>query len=544
MQLAEASGEADGIELTDLLLNLGDAYGKSGDLGAAIEADQRAIELLTDRLPPGDPALVTSLAALADLQRAAHRFDAAEATLQRILDIQQAAYGPNSDHVLATLGKLQQLYADAAWPEDAARIEKAIEAASLKQRELPATPAATDRARRYRASNGFATVRVFYGTNRKPTGERMPALFYGGGRGDLQYGYVDVSIPETHKEGELETQSRWSVLTYFMGADALKRRFVLLQDVRPLSSSSFAGALRSQITGAPSRDVFIFVHGFNSSFEDAARRTAQLAYDLDFDGTPMMYSWPSQASTAAYTVDEAAVGISGRRMADFLKTVLEQSGAERVHLIAHSMGNRALMEALQTYLAERPARRARKAFGQIVFTAPDVDRDYFSDAIEPLRAVADRVTLYASSNDLALRTSQAIHGAPRAGLGGDGILIAPGIDSIDMSEVQADMIGHNYYAANSGAIYDLFRILWRGDPPPRRCGMVDRKRGAASFWLFKVSQCKGTELLEAGVLVKRFGAQARERVRARLQALTDPAQKQEWTGILSRLNELLNAPLN
>ena len=85
----------------------------------------------------------------------------------------------------------------------------------------------------------------------------------------------------------------------------------------------------------------------------AARRVAQLAYDLDFDGTPMLYSWPSQASPTAYAVDEAAVGISGRRMADFLETVVAQSGAEHIHLIAHSMGNRALIEALQTYLARR-----------------------------------------------------------------------------------------------------------------------------------------------------------------------------------------------
>ncbi len=136
-------------------------------------------------------------------------------------------------------------------------------------------------------------------------------------------------------------------------------------------------ALRQQIKDAPSKDLFIFVHGFNNTFEDAARRAAQMAYDLDFDGTPVLYSWPSQGSATAYAVDEAAVGISGRKMADFLETVVARVRRRAHPLLAHSMGNRALIEALQTYLAKRAPEKRRHIFGQIVFTAPDVDRDYF-----------------------------------------------------------------------------------------------------------------------------------------------------------------------
>ena len=128
-----------------------------------------------------------------------------------------------------------------------------------------------------------------------------------------------------------------------------------------------------------------------------------------------------------------SVGISGRKMADFLDTVVAQSGAERIHLLAHSMGNRALIEALQTYLARRAPDKRQHLFGQIVFTAPDVDRDYFVDAIESLRSSAERVTLYASGNDYALRSSQFVHGAPRAGTAGDVIIRMAGLDTIDMS---------------------------------------------------------------------------------------------------------------
>jgi pimeloyl-ACP methyl ester carboxylesterase len=282
------------------------------------------------------------------------------------------------------------------------------------------------------------------------------------------------------------------------------------------------------------------VHGFNSTFEDAARRCAQLAYDLDFDGTPMMFSWASAGSTTAYMKDEATVTSSGRKMAQMLEDVVAQSGAQRIHLIAHSMGNRALIEALQTYLAKRAPEQRHDIFDQIVFTAPDVDREYFVNVIDSLAGTAKRVTLYASDTDLALQSSQILHDAPRAGLAGVNIISLPSIDTIDMSAVPADSLGHNYFAANNGAIYDLFRLFWRGEPPPQRCGMSDRKAGGLlRVWVFNVDICKGDDLLEAGVLLKRLGAQARAQVQANILALTDPSQKQQWQLILNRLNALL-----
>jgi hypothetical protein len=66
-----------------------------------------------------------------------------------------------------------------------------------------------------------------------------------------------------------------------------------------------------------------------------------------------------------------------------------------------------------------------------------------------------------------------------------------------------------------------------------------RPGGVLSVWLFNVDICKGDDLLEAGVLLKRLGAQARAQAQANIEALTDPSQKQQWSLILQRLNILL-----
>jgi esterase/lipase superfamily enzyme len=537
--LAITDAGGDKQSLFELLCALGEFSALSGKDDTALTYYERALTLQESRLGADHPDLVPVLTHLADLRLKAKQYPDTIALEQRILNIERLAYGERHENVEATLEKLRDIYRVTNDVAAMARVEAQLQPRAATDRgTLPVPGSIAGGNNRYRQSQGFATVRVFYGTNRAISGDSKPALYYGKARGELQYGYLDVTIPSIHKEAELETQPRWAEYVFDVGES--RRRYVLLDKVTPLAKDDFLRGLRQQVRDSRSKDVFIFVHGFNCTFDDAARRAAQLVYDLDFDGTPMLYSWPSQGSTTAYAVDEAAVGISGRKMAEFLENVVAQSGAQRIHLLAHSMGNRALIEALQTYVAKRAPENRRHIFGQIVFTAPDVDRDYFMDAIEPLRPSADRVTLYASNNDYALRSSQFLHGAPRAGTAGDVIIRLPGLDSIDMSAVPADMLGHTYFAANAGAIFDIFRLLWRGDAPPQRCGMSGRKvAGPLAVWVFNADACKGDDLLEAGVMLKRFGDLARARILANMAALNDPSQKQQWSLILNRLDVLL-----
>lgn len=534
-------GGGDPALQADLLIGLADVHVGRGDPQRAVELLERALELLERQLGSDHPDLVPTLDALAAAQQSAGRIEAAIATRQHVLVLLRGAYGEHHLKVREALQSLAALHVAAGRADEAARIVAEIESLERRTRAAPEIDLdSASRARRYTQRNGFASVRVFYGTNRAPTGRPDPARFFGTERGDLQFGYADVTVPETHREGELETPSRWTLLTLDMRSDEAKRRFVLLQSVQALPRDRFLESLKMHMGRAPSRELLLFVHGYNNSFEDASRRVAQLVYDLDFDGTPLLYSWPSAETTTGYTVDEAAVGISGRRLAEFLQVVVAEAGSSRVHLIAHSMGNRALLDALSLYLARRTPANPGSPLGQIVFTAPDVDRDLFVDAVQSLSGAGERLTLYASNSDRALLTSELLHGAPRAGLAGDRLVTLDGLDSIDMSAVEADMLGHSYFADDTGAMYDLFRLLWRGDPPPRRCGMEPlREAKAVRAFRYNVGDCGGQEVLVAGVLFKRFGNVASRLVRKRLTAIREPEQREEWQRILKRLDDLL-----
>jgi len=294
--------------------------------------------------------------------------------------------------------------------------------------------------------DSVTTLRVHYATDRS----RLPGniVRYGRARGRLEYGVLDVSIPPGHRPGNLESPS-WKRLEFHFNP----RKHVMLHQVRPLAQAAMFSSLAEAVKGVDSRELFVFVHGFNVSFDDAARRTAQIAFDLNLKIVPVMYSWPSQAQTWAYTVDEASIEKTMPNLRSFLEQVAAKSGATRIHLLAHSMGSRGLMRALeQIAQSPRPVK-----FHNVILAAPDIDRDVFIEQIAPqLRRSAQRVTLYASANDEALKASRKVHGAPRLGQAGPSLTILRGMETIDASRVDGDWLGHSYIAANKQILDDLF----------------------------------------------------------------------------------------
>jgi esterase/lipase superfamily enzyme len=122
---------------------------------------------------------------------------------------------------------------------------------------------------------------------------------YGSDRGPLDFGFCDVSIPRDHQMGEVEAPSIWR----FELRESPERHVMLLR-IGPQSQAGFIDSIRSRISSSRKKEALVFVHGFNVSFRDAARRTAQITYDLGFDGAPILYSWPSRGelSEAGYRI--------------------------------------------------------------------------------------------------------------------------------------------------------------------------------------------------------------------------------------------------
>ncbi|HEX3555066.1 MAG TPA: alpha/beta hydrolase, partial [Thermoanaerobaculia bacterium] len=188
---------------------------------------------------------------------------------------------------------------------------------------------------------GTFVVPVFYATDRNQTAELTPRLVYGAGRGDLTLGVAEVSLPRSRRPAELPVPPWWR-----LESDEHLANHVVLLDVSVHDRETYVAALRQTVSRAARPEALVFVHGYNLTFEDAARRTAQLANDLDLPGVPILYSWPSEGRAHCYTVDELNVEWSLPHFEELLRLVLAESGARTVHVVAEGMGNRALARAL------------------------------------------------------------------------------------------------------------------------------------------------------------------------------------------------------
>jgi len=331
--------------------------------------------------------------------------------------------------------------------------------------------------------SGLATIiKIFYATDRKPGGVSTPDQFYSGERSadeSLALGSCEISIPHRHKLGELESPSIWKLQ---FREDS--RKHVVLLKVSPQNRSRFFSALSARVAQSTGRDLFVFIHGYNMTFKDAARRTAQLAYDLQFEGAPVLYSWPSKGNWAAYAADEATVEWTVPHLKNFLAELAAKSAATTIHLIAHSMGNRALTKALERMAVEQPPVRL-PMFNQVVLTAPDIDAGVFHQLAQTIRRTADNLTLYASSGDRALALSKRFHQYPRAGESGDHLVIADGVETIDASAVVTEFLGHSYYGNNPSVVADLYWLLKNITPPGKRFRMVLIEQGGKKYWAFR-----------------------------------------------------------
>jgi esterase/lipase superfamily enzyme len=339
------------------------------------------------------------------------------------------------------------------------RVQDEIESRLLTERGVEGRPAVPELRR--------SGVALLYATDRSRN-EASDAIQYGAARGgEMCYGVARVAIPDDHRMGRLPRPRRWP-LRFSRPAEP---------DVELAEASSMEEPLAHLRDRAPGRDALVFVHGYNVGFTDAARRTAQLAYDLDFSGVPVLYSWPSEGATLSYTVDGENAAASQRHFRAFLRQLIAGTDGGRVHVVAHSMGNRILTEALSTVPTYR--------LGQVVFAAPDVDAQVFAHRAAEFTGTAERYTLYVSDRDLALATAKRIAGFPRAGSAGMKILVLDRIDTIDASELDTGFLSHSYPLEHRSVVADLYALLRHNQPPDERFGMCPMMSPRGPYWKFR-----------------------------------------------------------
>ena len=251
--------------------------------------------------------------------------------------------------------------------------------------------------------------RFFYASNRVPIEEEGPieARFGSEREGSLKFGAFDTRIEPTLGLGMLINPSDW-----FLNEE------IQLESVRTLEREQFVTELRAQVEASPYRSVLIVVHGFRDAHPSALRKTAFLAHVLDIDTPVLLFDWPDNqgSSLRGYRRAREVAQASGAELAAALDLVIHEVRPGRIWLMANSMGGQVVVDAFHLLYRDADLSDAPPEIENVVLTAADVDHAEFNSQFkEEIKALADRVTVYVSSNDRALLVSRLINRGLRLG---------------------------------------------------------------------------------------------------------------------------------
>jgi len=320
-------------------------------------------------------------------------------------------------------------------------------------------------------------VPILYATDRDIVDTANPEKFYGAGRADMSYGVATVAL-STRKQGEsaVADWSRWQA------RDTNPKNRNELLSIDTMAKRTFGQYLDSKVADAADRSVLVYIHGYSRKFDTAARNMAVLAYEMDFRGVPVLYSWPSKGSPLAYADDAESLQQSTAHLLAFLRELVTERDVDTVHVAAHSMGNRGLLKALVKLVQDQDVNADWK-FGEIVLFAPDVGEVTFQRQYLPLlQNLESRTTIYVSAVDVPLRTSTKVNSSRRIGDANEYVFVVDGIETVDITTVTRAIGAHSAYRGNPELQADLYYLINQRLPADDRPTLlpVDSERGR--YW--------------------------------------------------------------
>lgn len=319
---------------------------------------------------------------------------------------------------------------------------------------------------------GSTPVPILVATMRERA-DQPPGLMFSGDRSrELNYADVTIAIPPNHQTGQLE-----------IGTDPSKSIAVVARDY--LNRQDFLQKVRRELAQRKpaDRDILVFIHGYNTRFDEAVFRFAQIVHDSNFKGVPVLFTWPSRGELLAYPYDRESAVYSRDDLETTINALARDTGVKQIDLLAHSMGNMLTMEVLrQAKIRGNPTFSGK--LGYVMLAAPDVDIDVFRRQLLTFGRFPKPVTIFVSKDDKALSISKFVWQSDnRAGSFQVtdpqmmAKLNAMNITVIDLSDVKTtDSLNHAKFAA-SPDIVKMIGSRLASDPMQTRGASFSDKVG-------------------------------------------------------------------
>jgi len=325
-----------------------------------------------------------------------------------------------------------------------------------------------------------AEITVWFGTNRTPVRHHGAVIDFDQNIDtELHAGTCVVTVDKARPVGGFGD----GILRRLLGLSrsGVEAGAIDLQG-RDLFWSRVRERLRDREPGK--RTAMVFVHGYCNTFFDSIQTAGVLGADVAGWDLTAAFCWPSAGVLTGYLRDGDMCAASEHAFEEFLRAMISRSGAERVHVIAHSMGNRPLVRAMERLRASPLPGGAM--LQNIVYAAPDVERELFRRLVALGPGLPCRRTLYASRRDSALRKSRDwVNQTDRAGLAPP-ITSCQDVDTIDVTEVDLSANGHRAFREAPQVIEDLYYLTRMGHAPNERHGLqAAGEADGTPYWQFR-----------------------------------------------------------
>jgi esterase/lipase superfamily enzyme len=241
-------------------------------------------------------------------------------------------------------------------------------------------------------------VDLLVATTRAPVLE-PPGVMFGGSRGrGLDFAEIAASIPpaSARQPGDLPLPSS-------LPANPEHDFAILRADRMDLAQAK--ANFDARVKRTPGRRVLLFVHGFNTRFEEAVYRFAQIVYDSRVNVAPVLFTWPSGGNVTDYVYDRDSAMYSRDALEALLRALVKDPNVDSISILAHSMGNYLAVEALRQMSIRDRGLSAK--ISDVMLASPDIDVDVFRRQIAEIDAGPRpaQFTLFVSRDDRALGLS-------------------------------------------------------------------------------------------------------------------------------------------
>jgi esterase/lipase superfamily enzyme len=243
----------------------------------------------------------------------------------------------------------------------------------------------------------------------------------------------------------------------------------------------FHDAVREWLDHTTRKDAYVFIHGFNNTFDHAMFRIAEIWHFMGRQGVPIAYTWPAaRGGIRGYTYDRESGEYTINHLKQFLRALASTPGLERIHLISHSRGTDVTATAVRELYIEAKAAGEDPSktlkIGTLVLAAPDIDTEVFSQRFgaEMVCNATDRTVVYFSPDDEAIWWARWLFDSVRR-LGQllvtditpderERLAQLPRMELIDCT-VSGFSTSHNYVFSHPSAMSDLILVVRDGCPP-------------------------------------------------------------------------------